>query len=349
MYAFREFQCVSDSFLTEYIGFSLNGKSVSSSARLYISIITWTSLYFYDIIGYIVVIFVYATYNWAVTKKLATPMSYHDSFLLSAVIIGSILMIFEFGATLQYIKNTSIFLLSVWVFIICQYLINVIMLVKSKKLGTKFVILHFITFLLPIYHLALPTFLLLVVYPMKVIAIFSYLITAIFVAIIICCTYVTVIKQVYINLLKRKTATFCNKTVLFISLLIAVTLILANVIVGFVVIFQLVYGLILEQSSGTSRALHSIITLIPTAAISFISWSLKTKVFRFDFTKQQQNVGDASEQRDTQSGTDSLNADTEERVPLLRVDSEIGDPGSTDSEPDHSTSQDCGVTKNEDK
>lgn len=71
-----------------YIGFTLGEKSVQSSypITLIASIITIT--YCYDILGYIIVGLAYYYYIYTMVKNKTTPPSYHNTFLLSTVIVG---------------------------------------------------------------------------------------------------------------------------------------------------------------------------------------------------------------------------------------------------------------------
>ena len=67
-------------------------------------------------------------------------------------------------------------------------------------------------------------------------------------------------------------------------------------------------------------AVYAVLSLIPSAAISFVSWLLKTKVYQFDFAKHlktTQTTEDSDEQRDA---NDLDTSSEEEHIPLLKVD-----------------------------
>ena len=98
-----------------------------------------------------------------------------------------------------------------------------------------FISLHFATFLLLIYHYVLPTALLMIVYPIKVIATLAYSITFAFVAITACSLCVLFMKAV-LKVKKHRICAgvsiiiFCIATIIFILLLVTM--------------FELVYALV---------------------------------------------------------------------------------------------------------
>ena len=88
------------------IGFALDEKSVSSALSGTSG--TTLFLYLYDVIGYLMLIFVYIFYMLALSKNKENLLSYHDNFLLSTVIVGIILIIFEFVATVRRIMVNKV-------------------------------------------------------------------------------------------------------------------------------------------------------------------------------------------------------------------------------------------------
>ena len=59
------------------------------------------------------------------------------------------------------------------------------------------------------------------------------------------------------------------------------------IILLLLMLFQLVYALMFIQPSPFMNApvVYGVLSLIPSAAISFVNWLLKTKVYQLDFAK----------------------------------------------------------------
>ena len=88
------------------------------------------------------------------------------------------------------------------------------------------------------------------------------------------------------------------------------------------VFFLLVYALMFIQPSPfmNAPAVYAVLSLIPSAAISFVSWLLKTRVYQFDFTKHLKTT-QTTEDTDEQSDANDLDTNSEEEhIPLLKVD-----------------------------
>ena len=105
----------------------------------------------------------------------------------------------------------------------------------------------------------------------------------------------------------------CAKIYLLYFLLYAI------IIFSFVVLpmILVVYALLLNQSfSITNGPVYTIISLIPTVVIPFVSWMLKSKVFQFEDVENAQNSEDTNEPRAANNDDDQ----EEERIPLLTVE-----------------------------
>ena len=172
-----------------------------------------------------------------------------------------------------------------------------------------------------IYHYALSTFLLLLIHPMKVIITFAYLVTATFIAIIVCSAYVTVFKNLNTHLKFNNNITFqCRYFCLSLVALIYIIIVIFTI--GYLLLlYCLAYAVMLNQSSPIATGpIYTILTLIPTVAVSFITWTLKNKIFdsiSIEELKKAVRAEDTTEQRDT----NDLNANTEEEhLPLLTVE-----------------------------
>ena len=192
----------------------------------------------------------------------------------------------------------------------------------SKKIGTMFVTLHIATFFMLIYHYSLPTFLLLLVYPTKVIIIVTYYITFVFVAIISFSISLMMWRPLCV-VLKHKSI-YVKVSMHLIHTLCVLLMPPFHIILLLVLLLPLVYALILNQPSSISTSpVYTFLLLIPSAAISFVSWLLKTKIYQFDFAKhlqraQSTETDDTDEQTDTNDPQDT--GSEAEQVPLLKVD-----------------------------
>ena len=195
---------------TEDVGFALSERSISALSTDYIVTIC---LLLYDVIGYIIFITVFTILSWiALTRYKTGLMSYRDNLLLSMVIIGGILVIFECMARCIVLgpRNSPKYLLNnlAWIFASFAYIFFLTTYTISKMIGSMFVTLHFAIFFMLIYHYSLSTFLLLLVYPTKVIIIVTYLITFVFTAIILCSVSLMMSRPMYVAL-KHKRMTLC--------------------------------------------------------------------------------------------------------------------------------------------
>lgn len=111
----------------------------------------------------------------------------------------------------------------------------------------------------------------------------------------------------------------------------------------FFFLLQLVYAIALSQSSSiTAGPVYTVFSLIPPAAISFVTWMLKTKVFQFDISELQED------EHTTEDTNEQRNADVvpEERIPLLAVE-DTRSASEPNGAPNHDSGQDYGATRDE--
>ena len=157
------------------------------------------------------------------------------------------------------------------IFATFAYIIFFIMYTISKTIGSMFVTLHFALCFMLIYHYSLPAFLLLLVYPTKVIIIVTCLIAFVFTAIVLCSVPLLMWRPIILYVaLKHKH--ICVKVGMHLVHALYILLSPTTIILLFVVLFQLVYALMLIQpSSITNGPVYTVLSLIPSAAISLIS------------------------------------------------------------------------------
>lgn len=201
-----------------------------------------------------------------------------------------------------------------------------------------FVSLHFAIFLYLIYHYVLPTSLLLLVYPSL-----PHWLTFVFAAITACSLYIRVIK--FLKTTRRYK--ICSKLCIFILY----TLSGLFFILLLITIFQFVYAFVSNQSANiTTAPVYTILSLIPSAVISLVTWMLKTEVFQFEFAKlhweDEHTTNDTNDQRDI---SNSNTPQEEERTPLLAV--EENSNGASEANANHDNAaghQDYGATRDDD-
>ena len=135
-----------------------------------------------------------ASNNMKLLKSISTSIQDHIEFVISAVFVGYLFVISEFIATTVYLGDLFMhtFHLYLWFpSLICfAFVFFKVMHVcckkhKEKSDGLNLIVVIFtlgiLIFLIHIYCYALPTFLLLLVYPTKIITVVAYLITFVFV------------------------------------------------------------------------------------------------------------------------------------------------------------------------
>ena len=346
MYAARRFVPHSEILShTEDIGYVLKADNNCNLNTVCSQWSVFLCQYGYDSIGWLVLFFAHIIlFNILSSRK--TPLPYHGIVMSTTVKIGFIVMILEY--LVQFIHfgigsysycswyNVNTLILS----LIVNYFFYLGLYTKIRKRHLMCVTLHILFYLLLIYHYTLPTFLLMLVYPMKVIIIVAYLIAFVYIPIIVFPISLLIFKHV-VKTLKYKR--ICIRVCAHIYLLY-IPLYVFIICLFLIVLFLVVYVLLLNQSlSFTIGPVYTVLSLIPTAAISFVSWMLKTKVFQLEEIK---NAEDTNEQIAANNDSDS----EEEHIPLLTVDenSSTSEPMS-ESSPNLHNRHNYGTTEAEDK
>ena len=154
---------------------------------------------------------------------------------------------------------------------------------KKKIYNQLFIYICSGLILMYICYYALPTFLLLLVYPTKVIVVAAYFISYIFFTILFSSIHLriaNVIKNGKILLVLKVTKGskrwYTYQSFHFIMLLIFYIYMLSF----FAFLFQFLCLLVLSRASYTTLGPYTIISLLPTAAISTISWMLRKRYFK---------------------------------------------------------------------
>ena len=231
-----------------------------------------------------------ASINVKLLKSISTVILDHIDFIMSAVFIGYLLIISEFIAILTVHMYLGDFNSTTFHLYLCfptligflLILFKVMQICYHKKYhwkksdGLKLLILFFgigmQLFVFHIYCYALPTFLLLLVYPTKVIAVVAYLTSFIFISSITSSISIHLLINAYIkfHIIGR-----CTRL-----MMIAIGILMFfHPILIFAIVIQFLYVLVLGEASAISTGPYTVLSLIPTAAISAAGWLVKNKVF----------------------------------------------------------------------
>ena len=284
-------------------------------------------------------------------REASLPFEFHHKIMSSIVAVGAIIMASEFVAQIVYlVQNSDIYnyhySLSglIYISLTCLFLLTACIMHNKGLFYVTFHV-HSLLYIIFIYHYALPTFLLMLVYPIKVIAIVAYLTTYVYVAIITWAIFLLICKQVMKKIKQTRTCIRVNIGII----LFALSLYALTILVLLVVLSLVVYAILLNQSSSiTAGPVYTILSLIPTASISLVSWMLKTKIFEFEELQNAQNSEDTSEPRAANNDNDQ----EEERIPLLTVEengSSTEPAPRSESSPNLCNRHNYGATNAEDK
>ena len=255
------------------------------------------------------------------TITLANKIIVHLEIVMPATIIGLLLVFCEFVAMSTLLDDNFprfhvfIWLPTVFLFLYLLYLCikTCIFHFRAKErnyvqVATKCAIYISVLFLIEIYCYALPTFLLLLVYPTKVIAVVVYLITFTFSS--------SVIFSISVRLIKRFKELF-NKveTGRLFCCLMSLNILLFSItpILVFVIMIQFIYALVLGEASAITAGPYTILSLIPSAIVSAVTWMLKNKMFggeEEDDTKKKDKDDDSTNDESTSENIPQNNDET---------------------------------------
>ena len=167
----------------------------------------------------------------------------------------------------------------------------------SVQKGKAFSLLIYICsglIIMYVCYYALPTFLLLLVYPIKVIVVTAYFISHVFFTILFSSIYLRIAKVIkkckillVLEVTKGSKCWYTCQSFLFIMLLF----VYIYMLLFFAFLFQFLCLLVLSRASYTTLGPYTIISLLPTAAISTISWMLRKRYFKI---KHDENTGNST-------------------------------------------------------
>ena len=273
-------------------------------------------------------------------RSISATILDHIDFVISAVFVGYLFVICEFIAITVYLGDLyyTTFHLYLWIPTLSGFIMILFKVMKicckkkcnwEKSDGLKLLISIFnmgmLLFLIYIYCYALPTFLLLLVYPTKIITVIAYLTTFIFIASIVSSISIHLIIVYVRNYLKIGHCT-CTCIMMFFN---AISIFVHPFIV-FVAVIQFLYVLVLGQASAISAGPYTVLSLIPTAAISVAGWLIRNKIFSSVDEKEDKKT---SNQENKDSATNS-------EAPTIVVNE--------DTQPSNGSGNDQEVVVNED-
>ena len=269
--------------------------------------------------------------NMKVLESVNAKLVEHIELVLPASLIGILFIISEFLASMVYLKDFYIFtsfrmfvwLPTLFVFTFILYKIGRVCCKKHKEKSdyVKAIIAAFtlilLLFLIHIYCYALPTFLLLLVYPTKVITVVAYLITFVFVASMI---FSVSMRLVIVSAINCRTLGRLRSFLLILNGIV----VFVHPIIMFVVVIYFLYALVLGEASAISAGPYTVLSLIPTAAISAATWLVKNKVYTSVSEKEDEK--DKENSKEDESEDDAKSTTTNEESLTLIVNGDTPRP-----------------------
>ena len=266
---------------TEHIGYSLNSDSISGRN-------IWLygygyAFYVYFIIGsilYLCLVFVIMADSKNTVEKLSKitidQIKVWKIFCCVAVITMLLELSFEFVWSVIWSVNihTPNSIVVIWLtYLLTKFVPSMLLLLSlvccyAFNFGFNATLLVVLLMLgIMAYWFALPTFLFLLVYPINVVAIFSYMAAFMFTLIV----SITIFWSGYkIKHLKR--TKLLNCTYILYTFISVIYLFLVLVIVLFIIA--------IGKTSVITFSFYGVLSLLPSVAITAVSWMFKNKVFK---------------------------------------------------------------------
>ena len=293
---------------TEHIGYSLNSDSISGRN-------IWLygygyAFYAYFIIGpilYFCFVFVIMVDSKNTVEKLSKitidQIKVWKIFCCVAVITMLLELSFEFVWSVVWSVNvhTPNSIVYIWVtYLLTKFVPSMLLLLSlvccyAFNFGFNALLLVVLLMLgIMVYWFALPTFLFLLVYPINVVAIFSYMAAFMF-------TLIVSITIAWSGLekLRRGDHTKCAKcgkgNVLFTAISMLIYLFLVLVIILYIVA--------IGKTSVITFSFYGVLSLLPSVAITAVSWMFKNKLFKEG--DEDNEPGNENNEPDTEPGASS--------------------------------------------
>ena len=213
---------------------------------------------------------------------------------LVAVITMLIELIFEFVWSIIWSTHTdSVSAIAIWSYLFLKFIplavLFILSLVCCCKSGfNSMLVIVLLMLAVMAYWFALPTFLFLLVYPINVVAVFAYM--AAF-------TFTLIVSITAACSGSGHTKCSCSMRIFHNCALVWNILVL--LIYLFVVLVTILYVIAIGKTSVISFSFYGVLSLLPSVAITAVSWMLKNKLFKED------DKGNEPGRQDNGPGTDS--------------------------------------------
>ena len=260
-------------------------------------------------IGLVILSFVSIFINYEFVQSLQSmvtdKISVYSELIMATIIIGLLIVFSEFVATCVYMPRNPAPYLHIYVWMSTLFIYGMFMLSQFLPVTYKF-LFHarfknnsdhyklkfvplFVTFTmvlfgLHIYIYALPAFLLLLVYPTKVIATTAYMIAFVITASVIGSLFIRTTKVIVKRMCSKLTfntdrSHTTMSTYMITMLFTYIVSICVMLIALFGALIQFVYALVLGEASAITAGPYTVLSLIPSVIITAFSWMLKNKIF----------------------------------------------------------------------
>ena len=279
---------------------------------------------FYCLFG--IFLFFVGVYNMVISKKnhllesLAMKIKDHKELAISTILLGYLLIVFEFIAMSVRIADATFFGFHAYIWLPTSFSFLFVGCLVMKgcvrpkckppdseilaDVTVMFLATIFILFYFYFYGYALPTFLLLLVYPTKVIAIVAYLVAFIFVVSAI----YSICLRLIITFTKHPSKSGCNNPLMCCTMFINCVVILVFPFLMTAILFNFLYDFVLSEASPITNGPYAVLSLIPSVAISIAIWMVKKKVFS-DTAKNDEKQGRGGNQTHNLSYDDKENGE----------------------------------------
>ena len=252
-------------------------------------------------------------------KSISTIIEDHNDFVISIVFVGYVFVICEVFATAVHFGDsfTILFRLYLWVpsliitIVLLPFCIIILIMhecCKNQKeksdgryLKAIVIFTSGILFLINIYCYALPTFLLLLVYPTKIIIILTYFTTFMFIA--------SISSSTSIHLIIAMTNEHDGRIRMIINAIMILLLLLTPFFM-FGLMLEFLYVLLLIETYATSAGLYTVLSLIPTAGITIAGWLVKNNGVNNGRDRDKQELNQENDDTEEESAANESESPT---------------------------------------
>ena len=261
----------------EYIGYTLESSSTSATTIIHGYVYAFYVYFFIGFLLSFLSVFAIMTNLKSILEKLSRitidQINVWKTICHVAVITMLMELILEFVWSVIWSTHTdpvsALFIWNVYLFLklIPLAFLFILSLVLWCKFGFSGMLLMVVLMLAVMaYYLALPTFLFLLVYPINVVAVFAYMAAFMF-------TLIVSIIAAWNGSGLVHTKHTCHKCSLVLNIFI-------SLIYLFVVLVIILYIIAIGKTSVITFSFYGVLSLLPSVAITAVSWMFKNKLFK---------------------------------------------------------------------